>query len=102
MNSVISVSDVPDTVAGAAFDAASAAAEAPPAAGAQSADARVVDRRHESMTARDGDVRSLTQTTAAGLGVRALVGSSWGFAALGDPAGDADARPTRAPGTATA
>src|ERR1700710_147188 len=102
MNPVTSVSDVPDTVDAAAFDAAAAAVEAALAAGAQYADARLVDRRHESMTARDGDVRSLVQTTAAGLGVRALVGSSWGFAALGGPAGDADARRTGARATAIA
>jgi TldD protein len=89
-------------VGSAAFDAATAAVEAALAAGARYADARLVDRRHESMTARDGDVRSLSQTTSAGLGVRALVGSSWGFAALGDPAGDADARRTGERATAIA
>src|SRR5919107_901741 len=94
--------DIPATVEPAAFDAATAAVEAALAAGARYADARLVDRRHESMTARDGDVRSLSQTTAAGLGIRALVGSSWGFAALGDPAGDADARRTGARATAIA
>src|SRR3954451_4953225 len=83
--------DIPAAVEPAAFEAAAAAVEAALAAGARYADARLVDRRHESMTARDGDVRSLTQTTAAGLGVRALVGSSWGFAALGDPSGNAEA-----------
>src|SRR4051794_27931953 len=93
---------VPATVDAAAFDAAAAAVAGALAAGARYADARLVDRRHESMTARDGDVRSLTQTTAAGLGVRALVGSSWGFAALGDPAGDADVRQTGARATAIA
>jgi TldD protein len=76
----------------AAFEAAERAVAAALAAGARYADARVVDRRWESMTARDGDVRSLSQSTSAGLGVRALVGSSWGFAAVGDPSGDADAR----------
>jgi len=94
--------DIPAAVEPAAFDAATAAVEAALAAGARYADARLVDRRHESMTARDGDVRSLSQTTAAGLGVRALVGSSWGFAALGDPAGDADARRTGERATAIA
>jgi TldD protein len=99
---VVVVADVPTTVAAAAFDAAEAAVAAALAAGARYADARLVDRRYESMTARDGDVRSLTQTTSAGLGVRALVGSSWGFAALGDPAGDADARRTGARAAAIA
>src|SRR3954462_3211060 len=94
--------DIPSAVESAAFDAAAAAVAAALAAGARYADARLVDRRHESLTARDGDLRSLTQTTSAGLGVRALVGSSWGFAALGDPAGGADARATGARATAIA
>src|SRR3954471_5947512 len=94
--------DIPSAVESAAFDAAAAAVAAALAAGARYADARLVDRRHESLTARDGDLRSLTQTTSAGLGVRALVGSSWGFAALGDPAGDADARRTGERATAIA
>jgi len=79
---VSSPHEMPVAVEPAAFDVAAAAVEAALAAGARYADARLVDRRHEAMTARDGDVRSLSQTTAAGLGVRALVGSSWGFAAL--------------------
>jgi TldD protein len=99
---VSSPNEMPEAVEPAAFDAASAAVEAALAAGARYADARLVDRRHEAMTARDGDVRSLSQTTAAGLGVRALVGSSWGFAALGDPSGDADARRTGERATAIA
>src|SRR5690349_24855103 len=93
---------MPATVEPAAFDAAAAAVEAALAAGARYADARLVDRRHEALTARDGDLRSLAQTTSAGLGVRALVGSSWGFAALGDPDGDADARRTGERATAIA
>src|SRR3954463_331909 len=95
-------SDIPAAVEPAAFDAATAAVGAALAAGARYADARLVDRRHESVTARGGDVQSLSQTTSAGLGVRALVGSSWGFAALGDPSGDADARRTGERATAIA
>jgi TldD protein len=94
--------EIPATVESAAFDAAAAAVEAALATGARYADARLVDRRHESLTARDGEVRSLSQTTAAGLGVRALVGSSWGFAALGDPSGNADACRTGERATAIA
>jgi TldD protein len=86
--------NAPAAVGSAAFDAAEAAVAAALAAGARYADARLVDRRHEHLTARDGDLRSVAQSTSAGLGVRALVGSSWGFAALGDPSGDADARRT--------
>src|SRR3954464_5220483 len=97
-----SPNEMPVAVEPAAFDAAAVAVEAALAAGARYADARLVDRRHEAMTAREGEVRSLSQTTAAGLGVRALVGSSWGFAALGDPSGDADARRTGERATAIA
>src|SRR3954467_5174001 len=88
--------------AGAPPPPAPAAVAAALAAGARYADARLVDRRREGITARDGDIRSLTQTTPAGLGVRALVGSSWGFGALGAPSGDADARRTGERATAIA
>jgi TldD protein len=66
------------------FDAATAAVEAALAAGARYADARVMHRRYESMSARNGDVEELTQDENAGLGVRALVGSGWGFFAVPD------------------
>ena len=64
------------------FDLAAAAVQAALDAGARYADARVVQRRYESMSAHDGDVEDVTQNNSAGLGVRALVGSSWGFFAL--------------------
>jgi TldD protein len=73
------------------FEAATAAVEGALAAGARYADARVMARRHESMAARNGDVEALTETEDEGLGVRALVGSSWGFYAVPD-VGDAAAR----------
>jgi TldD protein len=41
-------------------------------------------RRSESMNARNGAIEDLSQTEDAGVGVRALVGSSWGFFALPD------------------
>jgi TldD protein len=66
------------------FDLATAAVEAAIAAGARYADARVMHRRYESMEARNGDVDELGQTEDAGIGVRALVGSGWGFHALPD------------------
>jgi len=66
------------------FDEASAAVQAALDAGARYADARVMVRRTESMTARDGDIEDLTSNESAGLGVRALVGSSWGFYAVPD------------------
>jgi TldD protein len=80
------------------FDAASAAVGAALDAGARYADVRVMSRRYESMSARNGEVQDLTQSEDAGLGVRALVGSSWGFFAIPDLSGaaarDAGARAT--------
>ncbi|MCI4062577.1 TldD/PmbA family protein [Micromonospora sp. R77] len=64
------------------FDAAGAAVQAALDAGARYADARVMHRRYESMSARNGDIEELTQDESIGLGVRALVGSSWGFHAV--------------------
>jgi TldD protein len=66
------------------FDEACAAVQAALDAGARYADARVMVRRTESMTARDGHVEDLSSDESAGLGVRALVGSSWGFYAVPD------------------
>ncbi len=51
-------------------------------AGARYADARVMHRRYESMDARNGDIEDVTQQDDLGVGVRALVGSSWGFCAV--------------------
>jgi TldD protein len=66
------------------FEEAATAVAAALAAGAQYADARVMVRRTESMQARNGEIEELSQHSDAGIGVRALVGSSWGFAALPD------------------
>jgi TldD protein len=63
------------------MDLATVAVEAALAAGARYADARVMVIRHESMQARNGVVEDLTQSEDAGVGVRALLGSSWGFQA---------------------
>jgi TldD protein len=65
-------------------DAATAAVEAALAAGARYADARVMHRRYESMQARNGEIEDLSQVEDAGIGVRALVGSGWGFFAVPD------------------
>lgn len=85
------------------FDAATAAVQAALDAGARYADARVMHRRYESMSARNGEIEELTQDESIGLGVRALVGSSWGFHAVPDLS-DAAARDAgrRAARTATA
>jgi TldD protein len=66
------------------FDEARSAVQAALDAGARYADARVMLRRTESMTARDGEVEDLGSAESAGLGVRALVGSGWGFYAVPD------------------
>ena len=65
-------------------DLASAAVEAALAAGARYADARVMEIRSESMAARNGVIESLNREERAGVGVRALIGSSWGFHAIAD------------------
>jgi TldD protein len=61
------------------FEYAEAAVTAALAAGASYADSRVMVIRTEGMTAQDGVVEELNQSETAGVGVRALVGSSWGF-----------------------
>ena len=66
------------------FDAATAAVQAALDAGARYADARVMHRRTESMSARNGEIEELSQDETAGIGVRALVGSGWGFYAVPD------------------
>ncbi|MFI1991121.1 TldD/PmbA family protein [Actinoplanes sp. NPDC020271] len=66
------------------FDEAGAAVQAALDAGARYADARVMVCRTESMSARNGSVEDLGSDESAGLGVRALVGSSWGFYAVPD------------------
>ncbi len=66
------------------FEAAEAAVQAALDAGATYADARVMHKRYESMSARNGEVESLTQDASSGIGVRALVGSGWGFFAVPD------------------
>jgi TldD protein len=50
------------------------------AAGASYADARVVIRRNQTVATRNQHVDRLDDTETAGLGVRVLVGSAWGFA----------------------
>jgi TldD protein len=66
------------------FDVATAAVQAALDAGARYADARVMHRRTETMDARNGEIQDLNQDESAGVGVRALVGSGWGFYAVPD------------------
>jgi TldD protein len=64
------------------FGEAGAAVEAALDAGARYADARVMLRRTEGMSARDGEIEEVDSGESVGIGVRALVGSSWGFFAV--------------------
>jgi TldD protein len=73
-----------DTSVAGVFDYAVAGVEGALAAGARYADARVMDVRSESMTAQNGEIEGLRQVQRAGVGVRALFGSSWGFFATSD------------------
>jgi len=66
------------------FDEATAAVEGALAAGATYADARVVSSETEALHARNGVLEGLRRDESAGLGVRALIGSSWGFFATSD------------------
>jgi len=66
------------------FTQAATAVEAALAAGATYADARVVLRRHERLGAQNGELETVSNDEDLGLGVRALVGSSWGFAATSE------------------
>ncbi len=74
------------------FDYASAAVEGALAAGAAYADARVVIATTESIDVLNRAVESVDRSESAGVGVRALVGSSWGFYATTDLTDDAARR----------
>jgi TldD protein len=69
------------------FEYAIAAVEGALAAGAEYADARVVVGRNQSIEALNQSVESLDEGEQAGLGVRALIGSSWGFFAVPELSG---------------
>jgi TldD protein len=66
------------------FEYAQAAVEGALGAGASYADARTVVATQESIDVLNRSVESLDRTESAGVGVRALIGSSWGFYATGD------------------
>src|SRR5439155_5600555 len=61
-------------------DLAGLAVEAAVAAGAAYADARAVSRRVQRVATKNGDVDTISDGETEGIGVRALVGSAWGFA----------------------
>ena len=66
------------------FEYAAAAVDGALSAGATYADARVVVTRTESIDVLNQAVESVDHTESAGVGVRALIGSSWGFYATGE------------------
>jgi TldD protein len=61
-------------------DLCHAAVDAALGAGAQYADARAVVRRNQAVATKNGRVEALTDSESEGIGVRVLVGGSWGFA----------------------
>jgi TldD protein len=66
------------------FDNAAAAVQAAVDAGAAYADARYVEGRDEFIQVMNGGIEALNRSESAGVGVRALVVSSWGFFATAD------------------
>jgi TldD protein len=66
------------------FDEASLATQGALDAGAAYADARVVITRTETINVRNQNLDHLDKSETIGVGVRALIGSSWGFAATAD------------------
>ncbi|MGH3061555.1 MAG: PmbA/TldA family metallopeptidase, partial [Gaiellaceae bacterium] len=59
------------------------AIDAAVAAGAGYADARVVQRRAQHVSTKNGEVDTVSDAETEGVGVRVLVDGAWGFA--GDP-----------------
>ncbi len=67
------------------FDYAQAAVEGALAAGATYADARAMIVRRQGLSCLNQNLDSLDYDENAGVGVRALIGSSWGFYATPEP-----------------
>ncbi|MGH2660876.1 MAG: PmbA/TldA family metallopeptidase, partial [Actinomycetota bacterium] len=61
-----------------------AAVEGALAAGAEYADARVVMGKSQTLQAQNEALEALDQGEQGGVGVRALIGSSWGFFATAE------------------
>ena len=66
------------------FDQAEVAVQGALDAGAAYADARVVVAKQETIDVQNQAVEAIDRSEQAGVGVRALVGSSWGFFATAD------------------
>jgi TldD protein len=64
------------------------ALDAARSAGASYADVRITRGNTESIAARERQITNVSKTETYGIGIRALVGGSWGFAATRDLAKD--------------
>lgn len=80
------------------FDEASFAVQGAVDAGAEYADARVVFSKSETNNVQNQNLSQFDRSEHAGVGVRALIGSSWGFVSTSD----LDAGSIRAAGEASA
>ncbi|HYK96762.1 MAG TPA: TldD/PmbA family protein, partial [Candidatus Acidoferrales bacterium] len=72
-------------------DVLTALVDAASARGATYADARSVEREHEAVSLRDGQVEGVTRTADRGVGFRVIHQGAWGFAAT-DRTGEAAMR----------
>jgi TldD protein len=63
------------------LDVVKGAVDAARAAGADYADARVVEERTESLTVRNQEMEGIDRASSEGIGIRVLVNGYWGFAA---------------------
>src|SRR2546430_17136356 len=61
-------------------DLCAAAVDAATSAGAEYADARVVRKRNQLVTTKNGRVDRMMDAESEGIGVRVLVNGAWGFA----------------------
>jgi TldD protein len=66
------------------YEIAELAVQAALDAGARYADVRVMHRGQELLSARNGEIEAVMSSADSGIGVRALVGSGWGFYATAD------------------
>ena len=78
------------------------ALDAAKSAGASYADARITHGLFEAVGTREQQITNVMKTETYGIGVRALVGGSWGFAATRDLSKDAVARTAREAATIAA
>ena len=66
------------------YEIAELAVQAALDAGARYADVRVMHRDQQMLSARNGDIEAVMSSADSGIGVRALVGSGWGFYATAE------------------